>query len=57
MCCMLLNNLSKHATVINKLLPLENATENKNVEMIDNLLEIFMKGIAFFDLIIHYFQF
>jgi hypothetical protein len=54
---MLLNNLSKHATVINKLLPLENATENKNVEMIDNLLEIFMKGMALFDLIIHYFQF
>lgn len=41
---MLLNNLSKHSVVINKLLPLENATENKGTEIIDNLLDIFVKG-------------
>lgn len=44
--CMLLNNLSKHDSVINKFLPLENAVKNKDVEIIDNLLEIFVKGEA-----------
>jgi hypothetical protein len=41
---MLLNNLSQHEMVINKLLPLERASKNEGVEIIDNLLEIFMKG-------------
>ena len=41
---MLLNNLSKHESVINKLLPLENASKNKDVEILDNLLDIFVKG-------------
>ncbi|KAJ3344210.1 hypothetical protein HDU91_000256, partial [Kappamyces sp. JEL0680] len=46
LCCMLLNNLSQHAAVVNRLLPLENASKNEGVEIIDNLLDLFVKGDA-----------
>ena len=42
LCCMLLNNLSKHDFVANNLLPTSESTDG--VQMLDNLLEIFVRG-------------
>ena len=42
LCAMLLNNLSKHELVANNLLP--TSDDGDGVQMLDNLLEIFVRG-------------
>lgn len=43
LCCMILNNLSKHASIADNLLPIDDKQFN-GTHLLDNLLEIFVRG-------------